>query len=327
MDSVETVGLASGEMEADGQSYFIQNTYLSVLRNAQNTDGGWGFHSGCSSRVEPTCWAIQALINASSAETSEAVVQGFEFLRKAQLPDGSWAATQQEKTGCWVTSLACWTLLTAAGSAKSVAAGLNWLCQDWPRDSTPWRRLLRRFSKQRDIFPINDSYRGWGWTPHTSSWVEPTSFAVLALGQAPVDLLPSAAARRRELAESMLYDRMCPGGGWNCGNPRVYGVLGEPLVIPTVWALLALRPHVARPENMMSLGWLEQNIAKVQGTASLALARICCESYGRTWPSEAAEIVHRNSENQFEQSIEVTAWACLASSPRQNWLSAAAKAA
>ena len=28
----------------------------------------------------------------------------------------------------------------------------------------------------------------------------------------------------------MLYDRMCPGGGWNCGNPKVYGVAGEPLV-------------------------------------------------------------------------------------------------
>src|SRR5438876_464221 len=94
---------------------------------------------------------------------------------------------------------------------------------------------------------------GWGFHPGSSSRVEPTSFALLALEQAPKDLLPAAAARRRQLAESLLRDRMCPGGGWNCGNPRVYGVAGEPLVLPTAWALLALRAHPERPENVMSL--------------------------------------------------------------------------
>ena len=139
-----------------------------------------------------------------------------------------------------MTSLACWTLSSAPDSSKIIAAGLNWLCEDWPRDSSLWQRLLRKFSAQRDIFPINDSYRGWGWTPHTSSWVEPSSFALLALEQAPEDLVPSAAARRRELAESMLRDRMCPDGGWNCGNPRV------------LWRLrrTARRPHSLGPAGI-----------------------------------------------------------------------------
>ena len=98
------------------------------------------------------------------------------------------------------------------------------------------------------------SYRGWGWTPGTSSWVEPTSFALLALerSRSRRSCHPTA-NRRRELATAMLYDRMCPGGGWNCGNPRVYGVAGEPLVVPTVWALLALRAQSARRENTESL--------------------------------------------------------------------------
>ena len=46
----------------------------------------------------------------------------------------------------------------------------------------------------------------------------------------------------------MLYDRMCPGGGWNCGNPMVYGVPGEALIVPTVWALLALRDEPKKTE-------------------------------------------------------------------------------
>jgi len=321
VDLVATLRLASGAMEADGQSHFLREICLPLLRNSQNTDGGWGFHPASNSRVEPTCWAVQALVNAAPDETSEEVIRGFQFLHRAQLPDGSWPATQHDKTGCWVTSLACWTLLSAVDSAKAVAAGLNWLCRDWPRDSTLWRRLLRRFSKQRDVFPINDSYRGWGWTPRTSSWVEPTSIALLALEQAPAELLPPVATRRRHLAESMLYDRMCPGGGWNCGNPRVYGVAGEPLVIPTAWALLALRAHAERHENMLSLSWLEGSVGKIQSPASLALARICYEAYGRPWPSEAPELPSLHSENQSLRNVQVTAWACLASGTRLHWLS------
>jgi hypothetical protein len=309
-------------MEADGQSHLVERICLPLLREAQNADGGWGYRPGYGSRVEPTCWVLQALLNAPQSDAdAEAVTRGFQFVRKAQLPDGSWPSTQGEPSGCWVTSLACWTLTVASDSPQVVAAGLNWLCQDWPRDSTPWQRLLRRFSAQRDIFPINDSYRGWGWTPHTSSWVEPTSFALLALEQASKDLLPPAAARRRQLAEAMLRDRMCPGGGWNCGNPKVYGVPGAPLVLPTAWALLALRAHPEWPENVMSLNWLEQSISKIQGPASLALTRICYETYGRSWPAGAPELRDLHTGNQFLQSIQVAAWACLASGPRPRWLS------
>src|SRR4029077_14081273 len=131
----------------------------------------------------------------------------------------SWPAMPGEKTGSWVTSLACCVLRTDASATPAVTSGLLWLCNDWPRDSSPWRRFLARFSSQQEIFPINNAYRGWGWTPETSSWVEPTSFALLALEQPGDGVAASSVKRRRELATSLLYDRMCPGGGWNCGNP------------------------------------------------------------------------------------------------------------
>jgi hypothetical protein len=150
------------------------------------------------------------------------------------------------------------------------------------------------------------------------------SFALLALGQFREDLLPPVAMRRRRLAEGMLYDRMCPGGGWNCGNPRVYGVPGEPLVVPTAWALLALRNHPERPENVLSLAWLENSIANIYGAGSLALARICLETYGRSWPASAPTLPDFHRKNEFLQNIQVVAWACLASSARRRWLTAAA---
>jgi hypothetical protein len=320
MDLAPALRLASSAMESNPESSFVESVCLPFLRNAQNADGGWGFRPDSQSRAESTCWALQALIGSSGPETSEGVARGFQFLRAAQLPDGSWPSTPEEKAGCWVTSLACWVLLSEGNSAKAVATGLHWLCQDWPRDSTLWRRFVGSFSSQRHVFPINNSYRGWGWTPRTSSWVEPTSFALLALELAPSDLVPPTTQRRRQLAEAMLCDRMCPGGGWNCGNPSVYGVAGDALVVPTAWALLALRSHPQRSENILSLGWLERNIASIQGAGSLALARISLETYGRTWPNEAPRFHDLYGKSEFLQSIQVTAWTCLALSAPRNWL-------
>jgi hypothetical protein len=312
--------LASHLMEGAPNESFVESVCLPFLRNSQNADGGWGFRAGSQSRAEATCWAIQALVDSSRPDLQEAVARGFWFVRAAQLADGSWPSTPEEKVGCWVTSLACWVLLREKNSSKAVAAGLHWLCEDWPRDSTPWRRFLGRLSSQRQVSPMNASYRGWGWTPRTSSWVEPTSFAALVLEQSPKELLPSSAWRRRQLAESMLYDRMCPGGGWNCGNPMVYGVAGEPLVIPTSWALLALRNHPERSENIASLDWLERTIQKVQSAGSLALARICLETYGRKYPMNGPDFRELHSRNEFLSSIPAAALSCLAFSTKEHWL-------
>jgi hypothetical protein len=120
----------------------------------------------------------------------------------------------------------------------------------------------------------------------------------------------------------MLYDRMCPGGGWNCGNPRVYGVPGEPLVVPTVWALIALRHDPARQENIESMDWLERNIANIHSGGSLALARICLDTYGRRWPVSAPTLRDLYEQNEFLGNVQVAAWSSLAMSGPSQWLNA-----
>jgi hypothetical protein len=313
----------SGLVHRSDESRFVADFCLPFLRNSQNVDGGWGFHPVSESRVEPTCWAILALRASDTASASaEELNRGFQFLRAAQLADGSWAASPEVTTGCWVTSLACWVLLAGVHADEAIAAGLKWLCDDWPRDSAPWRRFLARLSSEGKISAQNDSYRGWGWTPRTSSWVEPTSYALILLARVPRESWPSGAERRRELARRMLYDRMCPGGGWNCGNPMVYGVAGEPLIVPTVWALLALRDEPTRPEFVMSLDWLEKNVKDVRGAGSRALARIGLEICGRKWPATGATFADFCGRNEFLQSVPVAAWVCLALSDQREWLTA-----
>jgi Squalene-hopene cyclase C-terminal domain len=302
-------------MDAPSAPDLVENACLPFLLRSQNSDGGWGFLPGLTSRAESTCWALLGLMDFSGDGASNAIHRGFAFLRAAQLSDGSWPSTPEEKTGCWVTSLATLALLRVAPDSPEVAAALQWVCNDWPADSAPWRRFLARFSSQRNIAPINNAYRGWGWTQGTSSWVEPTSFALLALSHAPENALPSESSKRRALGEALLYDRMCPGGGWNCGNPNVYGVAGEPLVGPTVWALLALRHRADREENHGSLAWLENNADNAQGATSIALARICLRAYGRSLPAEQLRPLQQADDCPL--SMQSVALTCIALNEKQ----------
>jgi hypothetical protein len=141
------------------------------------------------------------------------------------------------------------------------------------------------------------------------------------------ELLPPSSGKRVRLAEAMLYDRMCPGGGWNAGNPLVYGVAGMPRVGPTVWALLALLDQRDRPENRKSLDWLSAAFPEIQGPGSLALAHLCLQAHGRavlgnrkSSPVLETSLRTRQAVNQFLMNVPVVAWAAIALSGVPDWL-------
>jgi hypothetical protein len=317
-------------MDPSSAHFPSNNGSFRLFRDSQNSDGGWGFIAGDESRVESTCWVVKALTAIAGAKRGDedTVRRGLDFLTKAQLPDGSWPAVPETKTGCWVTSLACWVLagLQDEKYAKAIDTGLRWVCDDWPQDSSWWRRTVRKLSSAGKAGKQNDAARGWGWTPATSSWVEPTAFALLALEWHPrassVTAFQREAERRRKLGEALLYNRMCPGGGWNCGSPEDYGVPGEPMVIPTTWALLSLRHNPERRENKESLDWLENNFSKIQGAASYASARICLEVYGREREIQTAMAY---DPEEPASNLLVAAWMSLAGSGPREWVTAGRK--
>jgi hypothetical protein len=118
----------------------------------------------------------------------------------------------------------------------------------------------------------------------------------------------------------MLYDRMCPGGGWNSGNPLVYGTAGIPRIGPTVWALLALQHCRDRAENLRSLDWLDHAYSQIQGPESLALAHLCLEFYDRPVPALEPFLAALNSNNQFLGHTLAAAWATISLGGRPRWL-------
>lgn len=315
--------VASATAATSMSASFREEFCLPFLLDGQNPDGGWGYGPGSQSGVELTCWALLAIVGApSSSELQAAISRGNNWLRQAQMPDGSWPAFVGQHEGCWVTALACLALHAQNESPDCVARGLRWLCNAWPREGGFWWRLGRPFFAGKSVGRQNNALRGWSWTPGTSSWVEPTAYSLILLRSIPEAFRLPLAVKRRRLGEAMLYDRMCPGGGWNCGNPVVYGVPGEPQVVPTVWALLALRDYPQRTENQESLHWLERSYERIRGPGSLALAHLCLETYERSTPPLEPALQEIYGVNQLLHNLQAVAWAVIALASRQThaWL-------
>jgi hypothetical protein len=305
---------------------FRDRICLPMLMAAQNSDGGWGYRQGKESATEPTAWTLFALAATAKSsgeptKVSSVTFRAREWLRAAQLPNSSWPSFLDFPEGRWLTSLACLALLQSGESEDRVAAGAKWLCGEWPGDSKLWRVMIQKMFAKKNVLRQNSSLRGWSWTPGTSSWVEPTACALIllhALSSAKINI--PEAEKRRALAEAMLYDRMCPGGGWNSGNSEVYGVAGEPLIGPTVWALLALQGYRDRSENQMGLKWLLSRRETIQGPGSLALAHICFRAYGCDVPSMVPALREAYARNQFMDNVLVAAMCAVALDSPASWL-------
>ena len=150
-----------------------------------------------------------------------------------------------------------------------------------------------------------------------------TAFALMAFLSAP-DLssaaqLAKSIHERRTLAIGLLYDRMCAGGGCNCGNPRVYGVDGDSLVLPTCWALLALRDAPEHPKRELSLSWLQKSFATIASPASLALAQVTLETYGVPLPAAQHQLTDWSAQDLTDQGNHVASWVYLALNLSRSW--------
>jgi hypothetical protein len=306
-----------------GDTRLLERIYLPFLLEAQNPDGGWGYRRGGQSAVESTSGALLALLGLKGS-APEAMGGGVRWLRECQLPDGSWPPFAGQPRGCWATAPASVALYACGDSHDQVARGLEWLSKTWPAEGAFWRRIAVKLWR-RSVVRQDPSLRGWSWTPGTASWVEPTAWGIIALRGIPKDLHPREAGQRRRLAELMIYDRMCPGGGWNSGNALVYGVAGVPRIGPTAWALLALEDYQDRRENRQSLDWLEQAYGQIQGPGSLALAHLCLKKHDRSVPALEPSLAALNSNNQFLGHTLAAAWAAISLSGQTAWLGPATR--
>lgn len=279
-----------------------------TLIGAANPMGGWGYYRGKQSRIEPTCWAVLAL---GDQAPPDRLVSAVNFLLSCRGSSGLLDEDAGQPANFAFNGLAALTLQYVAAHAVasesaqlvSAAASAN-------------RGILAALMTHAGVTVASTpairqdgSLRGWPWIDGTFSWVEPTSWVMLAMkAAAPADR-PAAAAARLDEAERVLFDRACSAGGWNYGNSAVFNQDLRPYVPTTALALMALQDRHDHPVVRASLDWLSRNQTSEPSGMALGLTAICLRIFGRSAGDVDTRLRATATADHFLDNLHVTAMA------------------
>jgi hypothetical protein len=242
----------------------------SELLAARNPDGGWGFRAQNRSRIEPTCWALLALAHSSGQPPD------IDVLRRWPLQDGWLVDVAGTPPNYAFNAIAALTFLQSAASAPLAEPVIDRLVGVKGKAFGPHKHLKQ-----------NNSLQAWSWLEGTFSWVEPTAWCVLLLKHRLAYGPIRGADERLRVAEEMLADRACRSGGWNYGNPYVFGKALPAYVPTTALTLLALQDRRGDPLIARALEELQKDVARERSSVALAMALIALRAYGA--PTSACE--------------------------------------
>jgi hypothetical protein len=224
--------------------------------------GTWGYKKGAPPFAEPSALASLGLLasgNGDSAARDLADAQSTgEWIAAIQRADGSVPVSPDIPTSAWTTPLALIFWSNFPGFETYRRRARNWLIR-------VEGRTLPRNDPGAKLFGHDSTAVGWPWVHGTHSWVEPTAMAVLALCR------EGLSQHRRVLAGiHLILDRSLKSGGWNYGNPEVFGRELRPQPGPTAVALLALAAHHNdSPECGRAIDYLRQALREVRSGVSL----------------------------------------------------------
>jgi hypothetical protein len=192
--------------------------------------------------------------------------RAFEAIRRWQRPDGAWRPAPGVDEAHWSTSLA---LLACQGrGVRDVRAdaAVQWLLRVQGNEGG-WLRSVIRGIKGAEA-DQNEDLHGWPWRDGNSSWVEPSSYALMALKRAG-----QGTHARTQMAEAMILDRRCADHGWNYGNKRVYAVAMPSYGETTAIALLGLQGNqeAAKSVPCATGHWKSQPIGLARAWLGIAL--------------------------------------------------------
>ena len=252
-----------------------------VLSGCQLPSGGWPFQPASDqAALEPTCLALLAL----RCDDGPARGRAVQFVLRNQNPNGSWSAfAGDDPEGSGLTGLALFALNCCGVKGEVTDRGFQWLLnlRGW-ESHWLWRWKFKTSDRHVRFDP--DKF-GWPWMPETVSWVVPTACSLLALKERFGTSPPDQVQFRFRRGVEMLYDRICPQGGWNAGNGVVYGQPLAPHLDTTAIALLALRSEPVSDLVTLSLDWLGQRAQSCSAPWSLSWTILALDAYGRpTYP-------------------------------------------
>jgi len=285
---------------------------VNLLRRGQNQDGGWGALSGKRSNTEMTAWAAMALQSTGANSDILAATKAKHWLIQRQNPDNSWPLNDTAKGPSWATALAIMALCDTAEYRERVVKAGNWVLEQEGGKPGILAELVLFVTGQKKVVRLNQDLIGWPWTTGNFSWVEPTSYFVLAVNKLKAQLPADSVKERLGQAELMIYDRMCDGGGWNAGNAEVYSAKLWPYPDITALALMAVQENRQRKENQLSLKALDVMAQSADSGLALALTVICFSLYGEDASKHKRALEQRFAKSQFLGETKALALAILA---------------
>jgi hypothetical protein len=247
---------------------------LSLLRTAQNADGGWGYFPGKKSWLEPTAYAAMALHGEPAAD------RAWDLLKSWQAADGSWRPSADVPVAHWGAALCVTLAAVREDFGDPFRKGAAWLINTAGAESALVKRVAARLgllNTGRDL-----SLKGWPWKPNTTSWVEPTAHSLVALKKASVQIPGRDLRERIRLGEAQLLDVRCRDGGWNMGSSEALGVDLPSYPETTALALFGLQ---GRPDLAHSFELVKQTAYQTSSPLARAWTAIALRVHGTAVPA------------------------------------------
>jgi uncharacterized protein (DUF362 family) len=260
--SSEAIGVASRGFDV--------TDLITRLVEMAHPNGGWGYRPGQTPHLEPTCWAMLALMRHKS---NPGIRAAYDLAHNRFLPDqlvtrsGQLLARLQRgrPQAAWPTAL----VLTLWSNGHATRSECDALADGLLSIEG---RVMKADPEVAEMVDIDVRLMGWPWAEDTFSWVEPTSWACVALRKVG----RGSAPRVRE-GLRLLLDRAFDTGGANYGNRVVLGRPTEPIPGTSAALLLALQ-GVDHPRVEAAKGYLRlhgEQSTDVEHLAWIMIALAC----------------------------------------------------
>jgi hypothetical protein len=262
------------------------NAATDLLLEAQNEDGGWGAVKGKRSNTESTSFALMALKSLDEKLFNRQTTAALKWLVQHQKEDGSWSLNDASNQSSWTTPIAVLALLPFQDQREHALRAAKWILTQEGRKPGWIASLLVRLSLIKKMTELDPYLSGWSWTAGAFSWVEPTSYSLMALKKLKRSLVGTNCEERIRQGEMLIYDRMCESGGWNYGNSKVLGETLWPYPDVTAVALIALQDRAIKEANRRSLLALQSMMREAPSGIALGWGILCLKLYGediREW--------------------------------------------
>ena len=288
------------------------NAAIDLLLGAQNEDGGWGAVKGKRSNTESTSFALMALKSLEGKLFDHQTTAGLKWLLQHRRDDGSWFLNDSSKQGSWTTPIAVLALLSFQDQREHALRAAKWILTQQGRKPGWLATLLVRLSLVKKMTELDPYLSGWSWTAGAFSWVEPTSYSLMALKKLKRSLAGTNCDERIRQGEMLIYDRMCENGGWNYGNSKVLGEALWPYPDVTAVALIALQDLTTSAANQKSLRVLDATMRETASGTALGWGILCLTLYNQD-VQEWKEILEKSFEKtRFLDETNTVALALLA---------------